>query len=220
MLNLVFILILSYLLGSFPTGIIAGRMVKGIDLREHGSGNTGATNTFRVLGWKTGIVVALIDMFKGFAAAAFLTKLQIFDSPSLPESLLFIAATLAAVAGHIKPIFAGFRGGRGFGTAVGAVTAQVPLAFPICLFIFFLTLGFTGYVSVCAAVAALSLPLVYIAITRFTETPFDPVLLGFFIFAFFLTLFGVRKKLFLYFKGEAEVFEKVRIFRRKRSSRQ
>jgi len=90
-------------------------LLKKIDLREHGSGNTGATNTFRVLGWKAGLPVAVIDMFKGFAAVAFLTRIAPFDGPVYPNAVLFIAATLASVLGHIKPVFARFKGDRGFG---------------------------------------------------------------------------------------------------------
>lgn len=215
MLNLLMIIILSYLIGSIPTGIIAGRIFKKIDLREHGSGNTGATNTFRVLGWKIGLAVAVLDMLKGFIAVAVFSRLLFPGSIVYPESVRFIAAALSSVAGHIKPVFAGFRGGRGFGTAVGAVSAQVPLVFPVCLLVFFIVLALTGYVSVCAAAAALALPIVYFLLTRITEIPFDPVIQFFFILTFFLTLFGVRKKLRLYLRGEAELFTKVMIFKPK-----
>jgi acyl phosphate:glycerol-3-phosphate acyltransferase len=213
-LNLLVVIILSYLVGSFPTGILAGKLFKKIDIREHGSGNSGATNSFRVLGWKLGVIVALVDMLKGFVAVAFISRITLFDATIQPDSVLFIAATLASVAGHVKPLFARFRGGRGFGTAVGAVTAQVPLVFPLCLLVFFIVLGFTGYVSVCAAAAAFSLPVFYLLISLLTDTPFDPVTMGFFIFAFLATLAGVRKKLLLYIRGEAELFEKVMIFRK------
>ncbi len=216
MLNLALIIVLSYLIGSFPTGVIAGRLVKKIDIREHGSGNTGATNSFRVLGWRVGLAVALIDMLKGAAVVLFIAPVRLFDAPVYPESVLFIAVTLASVAGHVKPLFARFRGGRGFGTAVGAVSARVPMVFPVCLLVFFITLGFTGYVSVCAAAAAAALPLTYYLLSRLTGIPIDPVILGFFIFAFAATLFGVRRKLMRYIRGEAELFEKAMVFRKKR----
>jgi acyl phosphate:glycerol-3-phosphate acyltransferase len=215
MLNLLVVIALSYILGSFPTGIIAGKLVKGIDLREYGSGNTGATNTFRVLGWKAGVPVALIDMMKGFIAVAIIANFAPFSTSVYPESVRFITASLASVFGHMKPVFAGFRGGRGFGTAVGAVTAQVPLVFPFCLAVFFVVLGLTGYVSVCAAAAAFALPFVYLLISGLSVTAFDPVIFVFFACTFLLTFYGVRKKFFRYFKGEAEVFEKARFLRRK-----
>ena len=213
MKDLPVIIIVSYLLGSFPTGIVLGKLFKGIDLRHHGSGNTGATNAFRILGWKIGLAVALVDIFKGFAAAFFVTRFSFFGG-GLPESVLFIAATLSVVLGHIFPVFAGFRGGRGFGAAVGAVTAQAPLAAPVCLLVFLVTLGFTGWVSLCAVAAALTLPAAYTVITLGRGLPLDPVILVFFILIFFLTFYGVRKKFFRYFRGEADVFDKARIFRK------
>lgn len=215
MLNLAIVAIASYLLGSFPTGIVAGRLLRGIDIRDHGSGNTGATNTFRVLGWKAGILVALVDIAKGYGAVALLTQLRVFPSPPSPDSVLFILATLAAVLGHIKPVFAGFKGGKGFGTAAGAITAAFPLLAPFCLAVFLLTLVFTGYVAVCAAVTAFSLPFLYLLVIRIEGLAVDPVILGFFVLAFFLTLLGVRRKLGLYLAGKAELFRKVMIFKPK-----
>jgi glycerol-3-phosphate acyltransferase PlsY len=214
MKDLAVIIVISYLLGSFPTGILFGKLFRGIDIRHHGSGNTGATNSFRVLGWKTGLAVALVDIFKGFAAGFWVVRISFFGG-GMPESMLFIAATLAVVLGHIFPIFAGFRGGRGFGAAVGAVIAQAPLAAPFCLGVFFITLGFTGWVSICAVIAAFTLPVAYVVIALIRGVPLDGVILGFFILIFFLTFYGARKKFFLYFRGGADVFEKVRIFRRR-----
>jgi acyl phosphate:glycerol-3-phosphate acyltransferase len=211
--NLLFIVAASYLLGSFPTGVIAARLTRGIDLRNHGSGNTGATNSFRVLGWKIGILVALVDIAKGYAAVAVISHLSLPGLRPLPDSLCFIAATLAAVLGHVKPVFAGFKGGKGFGTAAGAITAAYPLLAPFCLVIFLLTLILTGYVAVCAAVASFALPFLYLLATRFLSLPFDPLILAFFAFTFALTVLGVRKKLKLYFEGKAELFEKVMIFK-------
>ena len=215
MLDLLIIVVASYLLGSFPTGIIAGRLALGIDIRTQGSGNTGATNSFRVLGWKVGMVVALVDMAKGYVAVAFISRLSLFQSPSMPYSVTFIAATLASVAGHIKPVFAGFKGGKGFGTAAGAITAAYPILAPFCLVVFFLTLVFTGYVAVCAAVTTFMLPVLYLLATRFFNVTWDPAILGFFVFAFLLVLFVMKKKLMLYFSGQAELFKKVMLFKPK-----
>jgi len=216
MLNLLLIIASSYVLGSFPTGIIAGMLARGVDIRTQGSGNTGATNSFRVLGWKVGIVVALIDIAKGFVATAYLTRIAVFQAQPLPFSVLFIASTLAAVVGHIKPIFAGFKGGKGFGTAAGAITGAYPILAPFCLGLFLLTLTLSGNVAFCAAVTMFGLPLFYLMLTRLFDVAWDPVILGFFILAFFLTLYAVRKKLVLYFKGEAELFRKVMIFKPKK----
>ena len=151
MLNLIIVVAASYLLGSFPTGVIAGKLSRGIDIRKHGSGNTGATNSFRVLGWKVGMIVGLVDMAKGYAAVALISHIPFPQTPRLQDSFLFIAASLAVVLGHIKPIFAGFKGGKGFGTAAGAITAAYPILAPFCLLVFLVTLVLSGYVAVCAA---------------------------------------------------------------------
>ena len=120
MLELIFILILSYLIGSFPTAIIAGRLLKKIDIRDYGSGNAGATNVFRVLGWKAGIVVLIIDMFKGFAPVFWLVNV-IPDATNNMEIRIYfqILIGIAAIAGHIWSVFTAFRGGKGVGTAAG-----------------------------------------------------------------------------------------------------
>ncbi len=213
MANLAIVIIASYLLGSFPTGIIAGRLLKGIDIRKSGSGNTGATNSFRVLGWKAGIAVALIDMAKGAAAVLWAGTLAPLPGGVPADSVLFIAAALAAVLGHILPVFAGFKGGKGFGTAAGAISAAYPVLAPLCLAVFFITLGFSGYVALCASVTAAALPLLYLLSVRFFGLAWDPAILGFFIFAALFTAYSVRRKLALYFSGKAELFRRAMIFR-------
>ena len=217
MLDLIVVIVASYLIGSFPTGVLVGRLTRGIDIRIVGSGNTGATNSFRVLGWKAGAVVALVDIAKGYVAVAFLTRLSLFDSPPVPGSVLFIAATLASVLGHVKPAFAGFKGGKGFGTAAGAISAAYPMLAPFCLGAFLVTLVLTGYVAVCAVVTAFALPFFYLLATRLLDAPWDPAVFGFFVFAFLLVLVAMRKKLRLYLSGEAELFRKVMLRKPKRS---
>ena len=213
MLNLFAVVMASYLLGSFPTGVIAGKLARGIDIRKQGSGNTGATNSFRVLGWKVGMIVGLVDMAKGYAAVALISHISFPQTPQLQDSLLFIAASLAVVLGHIKPIFAGFRGGKGFGTAAGAITAAYPILASFCLLVFLVTLVLSGYVAVCAAITSFALPFIYLLATRFFALALDPTILAFFFFTFALTLLGVRKKLKLYIEGKAELFEKVMILK-------
>lgn len=217
MLDLIVVIASSYLVGSFPTGVLAGRLSRGVDIRTMGSGNTGATNSFRVLGWKVGAIVALLDIAKGYVAVAFLTRLSPFQSPPAPGSVLFIAATLASVAGHVKPVFAGFKGGKGFGTAAGAITAAYPTLAPFCLGVFLVALVLTGYVAVCAVVTAFALPLIYLLSMAYRGALPDPAVLGFFIFAFLLVLFAMRKKLRLYLSGEAELFRRVMLRKPKRN---
>ncbi|GAB1455411.1 glycerol-3-phosphate 1-O-acyltransferase PlsY [Spirochaetota bacterium] len=221
MLELLFIILASYLLGSFPTGVIAGKLTRGIDIRSQGSGNTGATNSFRVLGWKIGFAVAFVDMAKGFIAVALLTRIDIFNGSTfpyatLPYSARFIAATLAAVLGHIKPVFAGFKGGKGFGTAAGAISAAYPLLALPCLVVFGLTLVLSGYVAVCAAITSFALPFLYLLSTQYFNVSWDPAIFIFFFLAFLLTIVMMRKKLRLFMQGKAELFTKVMLFKPKK----
>lgn len=217
MLNLAVLFLISYLIGSFPTGVIMGFLTQKKDIRELGSGNTGATNSFRVLGAGAGMVVALVDFFKGFFVVAVVSGWVIFPSIDIPKSVLFIILTLAAVIGHVKPVFTGFRGGMGFNTAAGAVTAFLPILAPFCLFIFFLSLTLTGHVAFSAVITALLLPPLYLLITAFSSSIyFDPIIFGFFIFTLLLIVFSVKRKALEYLRGEADLFEKIMIFKRRK----
>jgi glutathione peroxidase len=218
-IDLVIVAAASYLLGSFPSGLIVGRLGKATDVRERGSGNMGATNSFRVLGWKLGLIVAALDFAKGLAAVALVSRLALAGDQELPRSAYFISSTLAAAAGHIKPVFAGFRGGKGFGTLAGAIAAEYPILAPLCLAVFLATLTLTGYVAVCASVTALALPALYLAAGCFLGVSFDPVILAFFLAAAALTILGTRRKLALYFRGEAGLFERVMLFKPARAER-
>jgi glycerol-3-phosphate acyltransferase PlsY len=163
MLQVLILLGISFLIGSFPTSILAGKLGRQIDIREYGSGNAGATNTFRVLGWKAGVVVALIDVGKGFITAFFIPQVRIL--PELlgtyggSQELLGILCIGAAVLGHMFPPFAGFKGGKGVGTGAGGIFGLVPVAASCCLAVFILTLLLTGFVSLSSILAALTLPI-------------------------------------------------------------
>ncbi len=160
MLDIILILIFGYLIGSFPTAIIAGKILKKIDIREHGSGNSGATNVFRVLGWKAGVVVLIIDIFKGFASVWWIPEL----SNAEPEIKIYlqILAGIAAIAGHIWTIFAKFRGGKGVGTAAGVFLGLQPGPVLICLLVFFGVVYKTRFVSLGSMIAAFLLPIILI----------------------------------------------------------
>ena len=148
-------LILAYLLGSIPTAVWIGQTFYEIDVREYGSGNAGATNTFRVLGKKAGIPVMLLDILKGWAA----TNLAYFIGASTtggPHSNFItyqLALGIAAVMGHLFPIFAGFRGGKGVATLFGMVLAVNLHAALLCVTVFILVLLITRYVSLSSIVA-------------------------------------------------------------------
>jgi len=128
MILIIVSVILAYLLGSIPTSVWIGRWIKGIDLREHGSGNAGATNAFRVLGIPIGIAVLAVDMLKGYLAVT-LSHLQLLMEPGTESWMIFrIFLGLLAIAGHIFPVFAGFRGGKGVAAMAGIGLALQPMA--------------------------------------------------------------------------------------------
>lgn len=150
---------LSYLIGSIPTSIIAGKLLRGIDIREHGSGNAGATNVFRVLGWKAGVAVLIIDMLKGFVPTVWISQLP-QGALGWPAINFQIIAGLCAVFGHIWTVFAGFKGGKGVGTGAGMLIGLAPAAVGICVVVFVLVVAITRYVSLGSMLASLALPVV------------------------------------------------------------
>ncbi len=180
MISLLVIVVLSYIIGSFPTSIITGKLLRGIDIRQHGSGNAGGTNVFRVLGAGPGIFVMLFDGFKGFAATFWVSRIVI-DSIPLDHGLVMILAGVAAICGHIWTIFANFRGGKGVGTAAGMLAALFPVALLICLVVFFIVLFVSKIVSVSSMSAAVTLP---IALTLFRYVFNIPVATSLYVFSF------------------------------------
>lgn len=182
---------LAYLLGSIPTAVWIGRLFHGVDVREHGSGNAGATNVMRVLGVKTGIPVLLFDMVKGFASVN-LGQLQMqFSSNEEAFVLLSILLGALAVIGHIYPVFAGFRGGKGVATIAGVCFALQPAATASALGIFILILIIWKYVSLASVSAGFSFPLWVILVYR---TPFISLSV-FSILAAFLLVYTHRKNI-------------------------
>jgi glycerol-3-phosphate acyltransferase PlsY len=148
---------LSYLIGSIPAAYLAGKLTRGIDLREHGSGNLGATNVYRVLGSRIAIVVLLADVLKG--AIPVLVFPGLTDAPR--PDLWAIAYAVAAIAGHVRSIFLLLRGGgKGVATAAGAFMSLAPLPSLVALGIFIIVLLAWGYVSVGSLTAATALPIV------------------------------------------------------------
>ncbi len=149
----------AYLLGSIPTSVWIGKFFYNIDVREFGSGNAGATNTFRVLGTKAGIPVLMIDVLKGTAAVSlsFLTGFTI-DTPFFTN--FQIGLGIAALIGHIFPIFAGFRGGKGVATILGVVMCITPVSCLVALLVFLIVLFMTRYVSLSSMMAGISYPII------------------------------------------------------------
>jgi len=156
-----FLLAACYLLGSIPSSYIMGRLLKGIDLRGHGSGNLGAANTFRVLGARAAVPVLLFDVGKGFLAVKLLSIAGIHSIE------LTIVAALVVILGHNYSIFVRFSGGKGVGTTSGAFLAMSPLAVGICFLVWLVMLLSFRIVSLASMAAAASLPLAIIMTNRF-----------------------------------------------------
>ena len=151
---------LAYLIGSFPSAVWVGRTFYNIDVREFGSGNAGATNTFRVLGRRAGIPVLLMDVFKGFLAVKLAYLVGDYD-PSGPEFIDFeLALGVCALVGHIFPVYVGFRGGKGVATMLGILLAVHWQAALICAVVFLLSLIITGYVSLSSMISGITFPVV------------------------------------------------------------
>jgi acyl phosphate:glycerol-3-phosphate acyltransferase len=144
------LIVASYLIGSIPSGLIIGKAFYGVDIRQHGSGNLGGTNTFRTLGKKAGFAVTISDILKG-TIATLLPMLLALDLDVNP--LIF---GIFAVIGHMYPLFAGFKGGKAVATSAGILLGHEPLLFVVTILIFFLTLYLSKYVSLSSMVAGIS----------------------------------------------------------------
>ncbi|MFV1884125.1 MAG: glycerol-3-phosphate 1-O-acyltransferase PlsY [Balneola sp.] len=170
MLSTVTVILISYLLGSIPSAIWVGKIFKGVDVREHGSGNAGTTNTFRVLGVPFGITVFVMDFMKGFIPSFWLSALAFtlidapFNGPLAPplwdvEAFLKISCGLFAVVGHMFPVFARFKGGKGAATACGMLFGVEPISISISAAIFVLTILVTKYVSLASILSSFFYPI-------------------------------------------------------------
>lgn len=196
-------LLAAYLIGSIPTAVWVGKGIYGIDVREHGSGNAGATNTFRVLGKKAAIPVMLIDIAKGFAASNLVLLLHSFTPGSAPFIYFQIGLGITAVLGHIYPVFAQFRGGKGIATLFGMILAiHTPIAL-ICLLIFVGVLLITHYVSLGSMLAALAYPI----LVYFVFSTASHFLVIFGILVCFLVFYTHRKNISRLLAGtESKIF--------------
>src|ERR1043165_578504 len=162
-MGIAILIVLAYLIGSIPTAVWINKRVYGIDIREHGSGNAGATNTFRILGKKAGSIVMLVDMLKGFLAVKLsLLSSYAWTSEAIVNLQVFLG--LAAVVGHIFPIWADFRGGKGIATLFGMILSIQPLAAVSLIGVFFFMLFLTRYVSLSSISASIAFPLLILVI--------------------------------------------------------
>ncbi|MEP7176080.1 MAG: glycerol-3-phosphate 1-O-acyltransferase PlsY [Gemmatimonadales bacterium] len=150
----------SYLLGAIPTSYLAGRLFRGIDLREHGSRNLGATNLYRVLGWRFALPVGLLDAAKG------LIPVVVFAPQVSPSEVFALICGLVAVLGHAFSVFVRFKGGKGVATAAGVMLGLTPVALGVAAAIWVALVYLTGYVSVASITAAAVFPLAVFLLDR------------------------------------------------------
>jgi len=203
--------VVSYFLGAVPFGIIVTRIVKGVDVREFGSGAIGFTNVYRVAGFAWAALVGILDVAKGYIAVAVLASL--FHSESLPIEVVHyqIACGLAAVIGHIFTIFGGFRGGKGVLTAVGVCVGLMPVAVGIAVLVFAIVFAVTRFISAGSLAGALVLPATLIVQKLFFDMEIDT---GLIVFAFALCLvifFAHRKNIARLLRGEENKFTRVKV---------
>lgn len=151
-------LLASYFLGAIPTSYLLSRFFAGIDLRQQGSGNLGATNLYRVLGWKYAIPAAAVDIAKGFVPVV------VFAPQASDKPLFALACGVAAILGHVFSVFVGFKGGKGVATAAGVMLGLAPMALGISAAVWVVLVRLTGYVSLGSIAAAAVLPLAVYAL--------------------------------------------------------
>ena len=203
----------AYLLGSIPTAVWYGKAFFGIDVREYGSGNAGATNSFRVLGKKAGVIVMIVDVLKGWLAAQSAIILAYYGILKNDEVVILYQSAfgIAAVLGHIFPIYEKFQGGKGIATLLGMVLSIHIEASLVCILVFFIVLIISKYVSLGSMLASLAFPLVLL-MPRFY--PDEPFLIAFGFVIFFIVVITHQKNIIRLINGE-ENKAKIRI-RRKR----
>jgi len=202
-LSTIAVIIASYLLGSIPTAVWVGKIFFGIDVRDHGSGNAGATNTIRVLGPGAGIPVFIIDVMKGFAAVelTYLIK-DNFGTHNEYFAMFKVILSFIVVVGHVFPIFAGFRGGKGISTSLGVVLALFPYSAIVATVVFITMLIIFHYVSLGSITAAVIFPFVNIFI-------FDAREWAYLVFSIVISLFVIimhRKNIKRLLSGEESKF--------------
>ena len=205
-MKIVVLILLSYLLGSISGSLLLGKF-KNIDIRTLGSGNAGGTNALRTVGPLFALGTIIIDVLKGFIPVYFFV---LFINYNIPLSQVLFG--IAAVAGHVFPIFYGFKGGKGAGTLIGVVLAIFPYSVPFIFLVWLLTLIFTGYVGLSTMCAGVTL--VIITATNYTQTlcsEFGYFTLGVSVFLFYTHRMNIQRMI----KGTENQFKKIMIFKKK-----
>lgn len=169
-MNEFLIILLAYLIGSIPTSVWVSKYFFGVDIRDYGSGNAGATNTYRVLGRRWGTFVMVVDVLKGLIATSLFLLIPYYMHDEWDRTNLMIGLGLAAVVGHIFPIFADFKGGKGVATLLGMVIAIQPIVAVCCVGVFLLVLYLTRFVSLSSILASISFAVFILFIFNERET--------------------------------------------------
>jgi len=207
------LLVLSYLIGAFPSAIVVGRLLAGIDIRQHGSGNAGATNAWRVLGWRGGLPVAVIDVSKGAATAAGIARLPLGPLP-LSLDVVAILCGIAAVIGHVFPVYTGFRGGKGVATAGGMLIAIASIPVGCALGVLLLVLFLSGVVSLASILAACAIPVSALLLDLLTPLSYSPLLIGLTGGLALFILYTHRTNIGRLLKGEERSFPRLQLWKR------
>jgi len=181
--NLLFIL-LAYLTGAFPSAVWVGKTFYKIDVREFGSGNAGATNTFRVLGKKAGIPVLIMDIFKGWLCVNYISFLTNIPQSAEANFEIKLAFGIAAVIGHLFPIYTGFRGGKGIATLLGLLIGLHSVAALYSILVFVIVFLISKYVSLSSIIASVAFPILVILILGSTNVSLN-------LFAFFVPILSL-----------------------------
>jgi glycerol-3-phosphate acyltransferase PlsY len=206
-------LVVSYLIGSTSGSILLGKL-KGVDIRNMGSGNAGGTNAFRTQGASFAAGVLGIDILKGFISAKIISamNLPIFSSSTIDPNLLIILCGVAAVLGHVYPLYHGFRGGKGGGAAIGMIFAISWPSISLAILLWLVTLLLTGYVGLGTMIGSVSV--IYFA-HYFKDAINNPYFLPFTIFLSFFIIYTHRSNIKRMLDGTENRFEKAMIFRKK-----
>ena len=213
MMSLAILLVLSYLVGAFPSSIVYGKVFRKVDVREHGSGNAGGTNAWRVLGWKIGLPVMLTDVAKGAVASLLIARIPVGPLP-LEFSTVALLCGVAALLGHVFPVYTRFRGGKGVAAGAGMLLANAPIPAACALGVFALVLFLFGKVSLASILAAISLPISVVLLDKFTSIDYPILLLALTIALALFILVTHRANIRRLIRGEEKAFPKLQLWKR------
>lgn len=214
MIIILIIISVSYIVGSFPTSILISKSY-GINILKKGSGNPGMTNVIRSIGIKPGLLVGLIDIFKGWIVTFYSPLLILNNNSEFFISLVQIIAGSSAVIGHTFSIFSKFKGGKGIATLTGLIIAITPFSFISCLLIFFLTLLLSGYVSLSSILASLVFPFSLIFLFLFFNFKINMSIIVFSILIPLFVLITHRENIKRILNGTENKFDKIKLFKKK-----